>query len=201
MNLTTQAFVRWLAVGGLFATLGACDKSAADAEASASATAAAAKPTASASASAAPSASASAAAAPALPEDWIDLDLTPAGKVWADYTLKGPKDAKVKKGFPDPTIEAGDFALVLSMTHTKKSTANLDTAKAYGVSWRALTDTEELFEYETSGEQDGAKFVRVNFNAFPKVDGKPIGCGGLNNQKERPQLAQMMAACRTLRKK
>jgi hypothetical protein len=153
------------------------------------------------SASAAPSASASAAAAPALPEDWIDLDLTPAGKVWADYTLKGPKDAKVKKGFPDPTIEAGDFALVLSMTHTKKTTANLDTAKAYGVSWRALTDTEELFEYETSGEQNGEKFVRVNFNSFPKVDGKPIGCGGLNNQKERPQLAQMMAACRTLRKK
>jgi pyruvate/2-oxoglutarate dehydrogenase complex dihydrolipoamide acyltransferase (E2) component len=202
MNATTTALVRWLAVGGLFAMLGACgDKSNADAQASASAAAATAKPTAAVSASAAPSASASAAAAPALPEDWIDLDLTPAGKVWADYTLKGPKDAKVKKGFPDPTIEAGDFALVLSMTHTKKTTANLDTAKAYGVSWRALTDTEELFEYETSGEQNGEKFVRVNFNSFPKVDGKPIGCGGLNNQKERPQLAQMMAACRTLRKK
>lgn len=201
MNLSTAAFVRWLTVAGAFAMLGACDKAASDAQPPATASAASAAPTLSATASAAPSATASAAAAPALPEDWVDLDLSPAGKVWADYTLKGPKDAKVKKGFPDPTIEAGDFALVLSMTHTKKTTANLDTARAYGVSWRALTDTDELFEYETSGEQNGEKFVRVNFNAFPKVDGKPIGCGGLNNQKERSQLAQMTAACRTLRKK
>ena len=56
--------------------------------------------------------------------------MTPAGKAWQDYTIKGPPDAKAKKGFPDPTIEAGDYGLVLSFTHTKKSTASLDTARA-----------------------------------------------------------------------
>ncbi|MEZ4295450.1 MAG: hypothetical protein R3B70_10785 [Polyangiaceae bacterium] len=187
----------------MIATLGACDGTEPDAKGSASASATAAAPPApSASSSAGASASASSApAGPAYPAEWTDLDLTPAGKLWAEYTLKGPADAKVKKGFPDPSIEAGDYGLSLSLTYTKKSTASLDTARAYGVSWRALTDTPELFEYETSGEQNGEKFVRYNFSMFVKVDGKTIGCSGLNNQKEREKLAPMMAACRTLRKK
>lgn len=203
MPFSPQPLSRSLAVACLFATLPACNSSKTDAQSSAPGSgAAAANPIPGASGS--PSGGASAGrgpAAPAIPAAWVDLDLTPAGKVWAGYTLKGPADAKVKKGFPDPTIEAGDYALSLSVTHTKKSTAALDTARGYGVSWKALTDTEELFEYQTSGEQDGAKFVRYNFDIFVKVDGKPVGCSGLNNQKERESLAPMMAACRTLRKK
>lgn len=180
--------------------LGACDSTKTDAQSSSGA--AAARPSPSASASPGAGASASGApAAPAYPAAWTDLDLTPAGKVWTEYTLKGPADAKVKKGFPDPTIESGDYALSLSVTRTKKSTASLDTARAYGVGWKALTDTAELFEYETFGEQDGEKFVRYNFDMFVKVDGKTVGCSGLNNQKEREKLAPLMAACRTLRKK
>lgn len=180
--------------------LGACDSNKTETQSSSGA--AAARPSPSAPASPGAGASASGApAAPAYPAAWTDLDLTPAGKVWAEYTLKGPADAKVKKGFPDPTIESGDYALSLSVTRTKKSTASLDTARGYGVSWKALTDTAELFEYQTSGEQNGEKFVRYNFDMFVKVDGKTVGCSGLNNQKERAQLAPLMAACRTLRKK
>ncbi len=43
--------------------------------------------------------------------------------------------------------------------------------------------------------------MRYNFDVFVQVDGKTVGCSGLNNQKERAQLAPLMAACRTLRKK
>lgn len=202
MKTRTPSVFHRLAFAGLLLAPIACDKNAPDTQPSASAGATPA--TKKAAASAAPSASASASsspAAPTIPADWTDLDLSPAGKAWADYTLKGPPNAKVKKGTPDPTIEAGDFALSLSLTHTKKSTATLDTAKAYGVSWRALTDTPDFFEYETSGEQNGAKFVRFNFDVFTTIDGKGVGCSGLNNQKQREGNASMIAACRTLRKK
>lgn len=191
-----------------FAFLAACDTPKGDGATTASA--AIAQSGAPRAASAAPTASAtattSATAAPGdatatIPADWVDVDLTPAGKAWVDYTLKAPPGAKVKKGTPDPSIESGDFAISLSFTHVKKSTASLDTARAYGVSWRALTDTPEFFEYETSGEQNGEKFVRFNFDVFVEVDGKKMGCSGLNNQKQREQLAPMIAACRTLKKK
>ena len=202
MHHSTELFYRSLAATCLCLVVAGCDK-AAD---SAGSTAASGAPTAKSSSATAgaPTASAaasSAASAPAYPAEWTDIDLAPGGKWWADYTLKGPAGAKVKKGTPDPAIEAGDYAISLSLTQTKKSTASLDTAKAYGVSWKALTDTPDLFEYETSGEQNGEKFVRYNFNVFVKVDGKTIGCSGLNNQKEREKLAPMVAACRTLRKK
>lgn len=198
-----RAFCRCLALACLFAIPSACNSSKTDAQASLPASgAASAKPSPGASGS--PGAGVAAGrdpAVPTLPAEWIDLDLTPAGKVWAEYTLKGPAGAKVKKGFPDPTIESGDYALALSVTHTKKSTAGLDTARGYGISWKALTDTPELFEYQTSGEQNGEKFVRYNFDMFVKVADKTVGCSGVNNQKEREKLATMMAACRTLRKK
>lgn len=206
MNTTRPASLLFMTVA--LSVLGACNTSNRDGASSSAASAAPAKSEApkatTATAAATTSASASATSAPAasaIPADWVDLDLTPAGKAWADYTLKAPPGAKVKKGTPDPTIEAGDFALMLSFTHVKKSTANLDTARAYGVSWRALSDTPEFFEYETSGEQNGEKFVRFNFDVFVEVDGKKMGCSGLNNQKQREQLAPMIAACRTLKKK
>src|SRR6185436_17284490 len=104
MLFSSPSLSRWLAFACVLAMLGACNATKSDAQGLASASAAAAAASASASSGARTSAS-SAPAGPAYPAEWTDLDLTPAGKVWAEYTLKGPTGAKVKKGFPDPSIE------------------------------------------------------------------------------------------------
>ncbi len=190
----------WLTLASACAQGGTAASTSASASPAAPASDKAASSNAAAPASAAASASAASPGAE-VPPDWVDVDLSPGGAAWKGYSIKAPADAKLKKSAGEVTLESKTFAIRLSLTHTKKKTANLDTAVAYGVKWRALTENESLFEYETSGEQNGEKFVRFNFDMFVDVGaGKRVGCSGVNNQKTREELGPMMTACKTLKK-
>jgi hypothetical protein len=186
---------------GLVSVLPACDRSSASGAASGAASAPQMSASPAATPSSRPAATATAEPSSTIPTDWKEVDLSPAGKAWADYSIMAPPGAQVTKGFPDTKVKAGDFSIGLSFTNNKKKTSDLDTARGYGVSWRALTDTDELFEYETSGVQDKEKFVRFSFDMFPNVGGKRLGCYATDNKKQREELADMMLSCRTLRKK
>ncbi len=144
--------------------------------------------------------------APAPPPDptagLVPFDLAPGGKLWAPYTIKAPAGAKLTKSFSGPLIELGEWAIVVSFTDTRFSSteADLNTGIGYGVKWKSLEKTADLFEYTTFGQDGGKPFERFSFHMLVKTDGKTFGCSS-GSVKAREDLGPLKAACRTLAKK